>query len=61
VLDPDVRSGQLWGPRLFGLRGHPRLMPVRGLLADTALAARVWDLSVELTGVDPSAALLRRQ
>jgi len=61
VLDPDVQSGQLWGPQLFGLRGRPRLEPVRGILADTALAARVWDLSVELTGVDPSAALLRRQ
>ena len=61
VLDPGVMSGQLWGPRLFGLRGVPRLEPVRGILADTALAARVWDLSVELTGVDPSAALLRRQ
>jgi NAD(P)-dependent dehydrogenase (short-subunit alcohol dehydrogenase family) len=61
VLDPDVSAGQLWGPRLFGLRGLPRQEPVRGVLADTALAARVWDLSVELTGVDPSAALLRRQ
>ncbi|QUQ63526.1 SDR family NAD(P)-dependent oxidoreductase [Kutzneria sp. CA-103260] len=61
VLDPFVQSGQLWGPRLFGLRGRPHLEPVRGILADTALAARVWDLSVELTGVDPAAALLRRQ
>ena len=61
VLDPSVSTGQLWGPRLFGLRGLPRLEPVRGILADADLAARVWDLSVELTGVDPSAALLRRQ
>jgi NAD(P)-dependent dehydrogenase (short-subunit alcohol dehydrogenase family) len=61
VLDPAVSTGQLWGPRLFGLRGLPRLEPVRGILADAALATRVWDLSVELTGVDPSAALLRRQ
>jgi len=61
VLDPDVRSGQLWGPRLFGLRGVPREEPVRGILADTELAAAVWEQSVELTGLDPSAALLRRQ
>lgn len=61
VLDPDVRSGQLWGPRLFGLRGVPRQEPVRGILADTDLAAAVWERSVELTGLDPSAALLRRQ
>jgi len=61
VLDPDVRSGQLWGPRMFGLRGVPREEPVRGILADTDLAAAVWERSVELTGLDPSAALLRRQ
>lgn len=61
VLDPAIQSGQLWGPRLFGLRGLPRLEPVRGILADTALAESVWDLSVERTGVDPSAALLGRQ
>lgn len=61
VLDPTVRSGQLWGPRVFGLRGQPRLEPVRGILADVELAARVWELSVERTGVDPSTALLRRQ
>jgi len=61
VLDPDVRSGQLWGPRLFGLRGAPREEPIRGILADTDLAAAVWERSVELTGLDPSAALLRRQ
>jgi NAD(P)-dependent dehydrogenase (short-subunit alcohol dehydrogenase family) len=61
VLDPDVRSGQLWGPRVFGLRGVPREEPVRGILADTDLAAAVWKRSVELTGLDPSAALLRRQ
>jgi NAD(P)-dependent dehydrogenase (short-subunit alcohol dehydrogenase family) len=61
VLDPDVRSGQLWGPRMFGLRGVPRQEPVCGILADTDLAAAVWARSVELTGLDPSAALLRRQ
>jgi NAD(P)-dependent dehydrogenase (short-subunit alcohol dehydrogenase family) len=55
VLDPTVRGGQLWGPRMLGLRGEPRLEPVRGVLADTALAARLWTASVELTGVDPFA------
>ena len=55
VLDPSVRGGQLWGPRLLGFRGAPGLEPVRGRLADTALAARVWDASVDLTGVDPVA------
>ncbi|MGW1678817.1 SDR family NAD(P)-dependent oxidoreductase [Saccharopolyspora sp. NPDC002376] len=55
VLDPAVRGGQLWGPRMFGLRGEPRLEPVRGVLADTALATRLWTASVDLTGVDPFA------
>jgi NAD(P)-dependent dehydrogenase (short-subunit alcohol dehydrogenase family) len=55
VLDPSVRGGQLWGPRMLGLRGRPRLEPVRGALADTALAAHLWTASVELTGVDPFA------
>ncbi|HEX8870498.1 MAG TPA: SDR family NAD(P)-dependent oxidoreductase [Lentzea sp.] len=53
VLDPEVRGGQMWGPRVFGLRGEPRVEPVRGLLADRALAARVWADSVERTGVEP--------
>ncbi|SHG23238.1 hypothetical protein SAMN05444320_107103 [Streptoalloteichus hindustanus] len=53
VLDPAVWGGQLWGPRVFGLRGAPRPEPVRGVLADTALAARLWAASVELTGVNP--------
>lgn len=53
VLDPAVRGGQMVGPRVFGLRGEPRIEPVRGQLADEALAARVWEETVELTGVEP--------
>ncbi|WET82682.1 SDR family NAD(P)-dependent oxidoreductase [Amycolatopsis sp. QT-25] len=48
VLDPAVRGGEMFGPRLFGLRGAPRREPVRGKLADTALAARSWAASAEL-------------
>lgn len=55
VLDPAVRGGQLWGPRMLGLRGEPRLEQVRGALADTALATRLWAASADLTGVDPFA------
>jgi NAD(P)-dependent dehydrogenase (short-subunit alcohol dehydrogenase family) len=54
VLDPEVRGGEMWGPRVFGLRGEPRSEPVRGQLADRELAARVWEESVELTGVEPA-------
>ena len=54
VLDPSVDGGQLWGPRVFGLRGRPGLEPVRDRLADRAVAARLWDAGCELTGVDPT-------
>ncbi|WP_410657109.1 SDR family NAD(P)-dependent oxidoreductase [Amycolatopsis sp. lyj-112] len=57
VLDPAVRGGEMFGPRVFGLRGEPRLEPIRGKLADTGLAARLWTASVELTGVDPASNL----
>ena len=52
VLDPAVRGGQLWGPRAFGLRGEPRREPVWKHLADTSVAARLWDVSCDLTGTD---------
>ncbi|MFE9688080.1 SDR family NAD(P)-dependent oxidoreductase [Streptomyces sp. NPDC006285] len=52
VLDPTVRGGQLWGPRVFGLRGKPHREPVWDHLADTSVAARLWDASCDLTGVD---------
>ncbi|MFD8983845.1 SDR family NAD(P)-dependent oxidoreductase [Streptomyces sp. NPDC059564] len=55
VLDPAVRGGQLWGPRVFGLRGEPRHEPIADHLADTSVAARLWDSSCDLTGVDPGA------
>ncbi|PKV90030.1 SDR family NAD(P)-dependent oxidoreductase [Streptomyces sp. TLI_146] len=53
VLDPAVRGGRLWGPRVFGLRGEPRPEPLWNHLADSFVAARLWDVSRELTGVEP--------
>ncbi|MFJ8752383.1 SDR family NAD(P)-dependent oxidoreductase [Streptomyces sp. NPDC102441] len=50
VLDPEVRGGQLWGPRLFGLRGAPRREAVWNHLTDLSLAARLWEASCDLTG-----------
>jgi hypothetical protein len=50
VLDPEVTGGQVWGPRVLGLRGRPRPEPVRGALADTGIAADLWAASEELTG-----------
>ncbi|MFJ9610589.1 SDR family NAD(P)-dependent oxidoreductase [Kitasatospora sp. NPDC101176] len=55
VLDPAVRGGQLWGPRVAGLRGRPRPEPLWRTLTDTAVAAHLWDLSRDLTGADPAA------
>ncbi|TSB31420.1 SDR family NAD(P)-dependent oxidoreductase [Streptomyces benahoarensis] len=52
VLDPNVRGGQLWGPRVFGLRGKPRREPVWSHLADTVTATRLWDASGDVTGAD---------
>ncbi|MEU8432864.1 SDR family NAD(P)-dependent oxidoreductase [Streptomyces sp. NPDC029216] len=50
VLDPAVRGGELWGPRVFGLRGEPRREPVWNHLAEPSVAARLWDASCGLTG-----------
>ncbi|WP_399887214.1 SDR family NAD(P)-dependent oxidoreductase [Streptomyces sp. BBFR51] len=58
VLDPGVRGGQLWGPRVFGLRGAPRSEPVPAHMADAAVAARLWAASCELTGVEPHLGLI---
>ncbi|WP_369193354.1 SDR family NAD(P)-dependent oxidoreductase [Streptomyces djakartensis] len=52
VLDPAVRGGQLWGPRVFGLRGDPRREAVWNHLADRSVATRLWDASCDLTGTD---------
>ncbi|MFG2938627.1 SDR family NAD(P)-dependent oxidoreductase [Streptomyces sp. NPDC048282] len=57
VLDPSVHGGRLWGPRVFGLRGEPRPEPVWSHVADPSAAARLWDASGDLTGVDPGTAI----
>ncbi|OKH99335.1 short-chain dehydrogenase [Streptomyces sp. CB02923] len=53
VLDPGATGGELWGPRVFGLRGEPRTEPVWDHLKDTGVAARLWDASCELVGMEP--------
>ncbi len=48
----DVRGGDYFGPRGFmGLRGHPARARSSDLTYDTDLAARLWSISEELTGV----------
>ncbi|MFF4486487.1 SDR family NAD(P)-dependent oxidoreductase [Streptomyces sp. NPDC001544] len=51
ALDPSVRGGQVWGPRMFSLRGKPRCEPLWSHLCDLSVAARLWDVSCHLTGV----------
>ncbi|MEH1125302.1 hypothetical protein [Micromonospora sp. CPCC 206061] len=43
----------MWGPRILGVRGKPRLEPIRGSLVDTTTADRLWEISADLTGVAP--------
>ncbi|MDJ1133902.1 SDR family NAD(P)-dependent oxidoreductase [Streptomyces iconiensis] len=53
LLDPEVRGGQMWGPRMFELRGRPRNAPLWKHLTDTDVAAGLWEASRELAGVEP--------
>jgi NAD(P)-dependent dehydrogenase (short-subunit alcohol dehydrogenase family) len=49
---PGVPGGSYIGPRRFGeTRGHPALARASAAARDPALAARLWALSEELTGV----------
>ena len=48
---PDVRGGEYWGPDGPGeVRGHPKRVGATRSATDEASAARLWDLSQELTG-----------
>ena len=48
---PDARSGAYYGPALLELRGHPKEVGRSAAAQDTSVAARLWDVSQELTGV----------
>ncbi|MGW2813637.1 SDR family NAD(P)-dependent oxidoreductase [Streptomyces sp. NPDC001415] len=58
VLDPRIEGGELWGPRVFGLRGEPRREPLWSHLTDTAVAAQLWDASCDLADIDPNLGLV---
>ncbi|WP_067568561.1 SDR family NAD(P)-dependent oxidoreductase [Nocardia acidivorans] len=53
VLDPEITSGQLWGPRVFGLRGQPHQESPHPHMTDPGTATQLWSASSALTGVDP--------
>ncbi len=51
---PDVVGGEYFGPsQLFEVRGPAKRVGSNKRSRDEALAARLWDVSVEMTGVDP--------
>nr|WP_156893329.1 SDR family NAD(P)-dependent oxidoreductase [Actinokineospora enzanensis] len=53
ALDPEVTGGQLWGPRVFGLRGLPVVHRVRAHLVDPMIGERLWAASADLVGGEP--------
>ncbi len=54
ITDPAVRGGEFYGPRFLVLGTTPvREKPSRAA-RDAAAARRLWDLSVELTGLAPA-------
>ncbi len=48
---PDVRGGEYFGPGLLELRGHPTRAGRSRAAQDDAVAARLWQVSEQLTGV----------
>jgi len=54
---PDVTGGQFFGPDGFRqTRGHPTLVRASKQASDPGTAARVWELTAELSGVTPDPA-----
>lgn len=54
VTDPAVRGGEFYGPRFLARGAAPvRETPSRAA-RDAAAARRLWDLSVQLTGLAPA-------
>jgi NAD(P)-dependent dehydrogenase (short-subunit alcohol dehydrogenase family) len=48
----DAVSGSYYAPdRMFGMKGHPVLVPVPKPARDEAVARRLWEVSEKLTGV----------
>jgi protochlorophyllide reductase len=61
ATDPDATSGRLYGPRM-GTRGAPvEKKPGHRATRDPLVAARLWDLSLDLTSMDSPAILAPAQ
>jgi NAD(P)-dependent dehydrogenase (short-subunit alcohol dehydrogenase family) len=56
ATDPSVKGAEYFGPdQLFGMHGHPKRVPFVRRAQDAKNARRLWEVSVELTGVDYAA------
>jgi NAD(P)-dependent dehydrogenase (short-subunit alcohol dehydrogenase family) len=61
ATDPEAASGSYWGPaRFFELSGPPVPARVPDRAKDSAVAARLWEVSEKLTGVSFSFPEARR-
>jgi NAD(P)-dependent dehydrogenase (short-subunit alcohol dehydrogenase family) len=61
ATDPDAAGASYWGPsRFFEMNGPPAPARIPGHARDAAVAARLWDVSEELTGVSFALARGRR-
>jgi short subunit dehydrogenase len=54
LINPAVRGGEYYGPRFMVFGATPVLETPSGAARDTAAARRLWDLSVELSGLEPA-------
>ncbi len=53
VVDPDAVGGDYYGPDGIGeMRGHPEKVGMTDRAKDEDMASRLWDTSIELSGVD---------
>ena len=53
ATDPDARGGEFYGPSgTGGVRGAPVLVRLARRSLDERAQARLWDLSVDVTGVE---------
>ncbi|RLP74262.1 SDR family NAD(P)-dependent oxidoreductase [Mycetocola tolaasinivorans] len=53
TLQEDLEGGTLWGPRFLSSRGAPVRERLPRKLRNAELAARIWELSVNRTGLEP--------
>lgn len=50
LVDPDIEGGEFWGPRSV-VRGEPRRATASRITRDPEIAARLWQVCEDATGV----------